>query len=258
MITEKDICCIIPYREADGYRKNNLFCVIDMLNNYFPEMKILVIEQDKEPTLESNNKFISEFIFNDKLFNKSWALNIGINLCDKKYCMLYDSDLLMRKEDLKQAFVLIDKYEVVKPFLYLYYLGENQSKKLYKDKEYKFENLEIESKTNRAGPISGGIIIFNKIALEKIGGWLENFEGFGGEDDGLDVKIRRFLSYKVLPLSCFHLYHSRCEANDYINHSNYQNNIDLFYKIHAMNNQELISMIEIQKKTNGNINKYRN
>ena len=256
MITEKDVCCIIPYRAADEYRKNNINCSTKILKNDFPQMDIFVVEQDEKPILNDNDIFKTKFLYNPGLFNKSWALNIGINSSDKEYCLLFDADLIIQKEGLEQAFSLIDKFEVVKPFSNIFNLTENQSKNCYTN-EIDFNNVEFISRNDRLGPIAGGIILTTKTAMNKVGLWHEGFQGYGAEDDAQSIKVNRFLSHITLPFTCLHLYHSRSGANDYINHSNYQNNIDLFYKIHAMNNVQLIEEMEKYRETNGNINKYR-
>jgi predicted glycosyltransferase involved in capsule biosynthesis len=55
----------------------------------------------------------------------------------------------------------------------------------------------------------GGTTIFKKEALEKIGGWPEEFFGWGAEDDAMSIKVKLFLKWKECDNICYHLFHER-------------------------------------------------
>ena len=222
-MNEKDISVIIPYRYLDDYRKNNLFCVINYMIEQFPEIDILVLEQDKAPTLQDNNKFFNMFIYNNGLFNRSWALNVGMKVCKNNYCLLLDGDLLMKKENLLECFNQIENFDSVVPYNERVILTEKQTK-LYYDKIDYFDKVEFEIKGGEPA-ISSGMWLVDKKKVQEIGGFCEKFQGYGGEDNEMGIRAIKFLQTKRMPFSTYHLYHPRDNKNDYINHNHYTRNV---------------------------------
>jgi predicted glycosyltransferase involved in capsule biosynthesis len=108
--------------------------------------------------------------------------------------------------------------------------------------------LENILKINRPGrgetdhqkvPLCGGICMFRKDAIIKIGGWNEEFWSWGGEDDFVSVKVKNFLNYVELPNKCYHLYHSRENPDMRL----YQRNLQILQKFAEMSKDEMIKTI---------------
>ena len=56
--------------------------------------------------------------------------------------------------------------------------------------------------------IEDGISIFKKEAIQKIGGWNEDFLGLGYSNKFQDMKITKMLNFKQMDFYGYHLHHS--------------------------------------------------
>jgi hypothetical protein len=53
-------------------------------------------------------------------------------------------------------------------------------------------------------------VVFSRTAFESVGGWDEEFVGWGGEDDMMTFKVEAAgLKTASMPFSCYHLWHPR-------------------------------------------------
>jgi predicted glycosyltransferase involved in capsule biosynthesis len=94
--------------------------------------------------------------------------------------------------------------------------------------------------------------IFRKEAFLRIGGYNEDFIGWGGEDDFMAVKVKNFLSWNEMPGRCYHLFHER-EAPDM---KWYQRNLQLLQKLGKLGKDELQRHIHGTLPKIGMKNKY--
>ena len=99
--------------------------------------------------------------------------------------------------------------------------------------------------------ICGGLSIFKKEAIDKIGGWNEEFWSWGGEDDYLTMVVKKYLTYKEMDHRCYHLYHER-EAPD---NTQYQKTLKLLNRLVKLSDQELNRYISSNKSKNSMLNK---
>jgi predicted glycosyltransferase involved in capsule biosynthesis len=100
--------------------------------------------------------------------------------------------------------------------------------------------------------ISGGIAMFRKDALVKIGGWSESFIGWGGEDDFQTLKVKNFLTWTELKARCYHFWHQK-QQPDAIN---YQKTLQILNQANSMTKEQLKNTINNSIKTIGMKNKY--
>ena len=69
---------IIPYRKSSSDREYALNFTINYLNKHFPDVEIIVVEQDNEPQEHNlTGNYRLEFTYNPGLFNRSWGMNCG-------------------------------------------------------------------------------------------------------------------------------------------------------------------------------------
>ena len=98
---------IIPYRsDKEGYRETNLKIVLQWLSN-FDDLEIIIVEQDAIRQLDRhilppNSKYF--FIFNQGIFNKAWALNVGFKKANGAVIATGDCDVVMNPASLAYAF----------------------------------------------------------------------------------------------------------------------------------------------------------
>jgi glycosyltransferase involved in cell wall biosynthesis len=242
---------IIAYRHKLD-RLTNLRRVIDCALG-FQGVELIIVEQDKSPKLPAYTLKGFKYIFtkSDLPFNKSWAFNVGTKHSSTNIIVFGDSDLLMEPQEFINAIRLLEQYESVNPYSRVIDLepGENG------------QPLDLLKKITRPGrgetdiqkiPFAGGIIMFRKEALMKIGGWSEDYIGWGAEDDYQSFKIKQFLSHIEVPNRCYHLYHEKVKPDMIF----YQRNLQLLNKLITYSPTDTMKYIANSAPKNGFKNKY--
>lgn len=243
---------IISYRH-NVERYNNLKRTLEWVNS-FSGVEVIVVEQDKHSKI-SNLKINAKHIFikSDMPFNKSWGFNVGTKYANSDIIIFGDSDLIMDPQKFIEAIQLIKEYEMVNPYNSVVDLTQQET------------NIQLSEiiKIDRPGrgetdiqkvPMCGGICIFRRDAINKIGGWYEQFIGWGGEDDFQAIKVKNFLTWAEVPGRCYHLYHDR-SAPDM---KWYQRNLQLLQKLGVMSKEELQKVINNSLQKLGMKNLYDN
>jgi hypothetical protein len=88
----------------------------------------------------------------------------------------------------------------------------------------------------------------------RIGGWCEEFIGWGAEDDFQTIKVENFLTHYEQKSRCYHLYHDR-EAPDM---KWYQRNLQLLQKYKSLSKEDIAKSINNSLKRIGMKNIYDN
>lgn len=240
---------VIPYRfQMD--RILNLRRVIDWLSG-FSGIEIIIVEQDSHSKISHLNlKANVVFIKNSGNFNKNWALNVGLKRAQTNTIAFGDSDLIMHPEHLIKSLEELGNYEYVNPYQSVIDLDPNESSLplgniLSIDRPGRGEN------DHQKVPMCGGINLFRKDALIKIGGFPENFWGWGAEDDAQDVFVKNFLSWKQMPFKCYHLWHQRNSPDM----SLYQKNLQTLAGFKNMSKEDLQKYINSSLPKIGLLNK---
>lgn len=198
---------IIGYRHTDD-RLRNLKSVLKWLKNF--DCEIIIVESDttskKELLTEFNFKHI--FVENNYPYNRSWMYNVGYKNSSTNFLLFGDADLIMKNEDLNKSIDLLTNYDCVNPYSTVLDLTEEETLNYLST-----ENIEELSKIEREGRLGtnmcGGLVAFTKKGFEEIGGWHEDFWGWGAEDDFMTIKVKHFLKYTDCTNRCYHLNHGK-------------------------------------------------
>ena len=243
---------IIAYRHSlDRY--TNLRRVLDWVNG-FTGSEVIVVEQDKHSKISHLNlpcKHI--FVKSDMPFNKSHAFNVGLKASSTKVIVFGDSDLIMRPDGFIESLNLLQTYEMVNPYRSVIDLTAQESA-LDLGQLVGIDRPGRGETDIQKVPLCGGICVFRRDAINKIGGWCEDFVGWGGEDDFQSVKVKHFLSWTELPHKCYHLFHERTAPDM----KWYQRNLQLLQKLGAMSREELYKLVAVSIPKIGMKNKYDN
>lgn len=217
-------CYVLLHRDSkDISRKRNLLYTISYVKSL--GFSVLVIEQDSEPFNEKICKELDVyygFIFNNSLFNRSWGFNCFRNFIDYDKVILADNDIILDHNILNSLESLLDECDAVRPFNGIVnHYDENDTNEF-------ILNRTISNKQNLVNifNMSGGVCSFRVDSFyNKIKGFDERFEGWGGEDDEMHYHLQksdlRICSYNNTGI---HLYHTR-NNNDGNWHSHYQQNV---------------------------------
>ncbi len=229
---------IIGYRyKADRYF--NLLRVLDWLYP-FQGVEIIIVEQDTQPRLQYKDLKCKYFFTKSDLpYNRSWAFNVGLKEATTNSVVFGDSDMVMEPQLLINSIIDLQSYEAVKPF--------DKFIDLTKDEV----NLPLGQLLNIIRPGRGeldhqktnfcsGQFAARKDSMIKIGGFPEEFVGWGGEDNLVSDKISRFLKSKQNIGRCYHLWHHQ-DPPDY---KFYSKNLQILNELVALNNQQMSMYIQ--------------
>lgn len=253
MIQPYSFTYVLGYRHKPD-RLNNLKRSLDWING-FKGVEVLLIEQDKHSKISHLNLRAKHIFLKSNIpYNRSWAFNVGIKYSNSPIIVFSDIDLIMDPNHFIEGLKNLQQYEMVNPYKSVIDLDPDES------------NLSLESilKIDRPGRgetdnqkinLCGGICMFRKDAIIKIGGWNEDFIGWGAEDDFLSIKVKNFLSYIEMPYKCYHLFHNRENLDMRL----YQRNLQLLQKFASISKEELWKTINpYTLKKIGMKNKYDN
>ena len=256
---------IITYRAADDpARRANLEAVLGWLRLQ-PLAEVIVVEQDVAPTLGDLASFPSLrslFAYNPGQFNKSWGFNIGVRASRGSLLAFGDADVLCRA--LPAA---VDSARsgapVVRAFSKAIDLDEAQSEMLRADLSCLGDPSFAAAAPDRTQsaeipPLCGGLVLFQRQFLALLGGWDERFLGWGGEDNAMDIKVRRACLRGVMLSESpgFHLAHRRVVANIGAD-PYYRSNLALLQQLRDMPDEALRRMCEVTLQLAGNPDMHR-
>lgn len=234
---------IIGYRHTPD-RLNNLRRVLDWIN-CFGGVDVIVVEQDEHSKISHLNLRCRHIFLKSKdLYNKSWSFNVASKYAKSNVIVFGDSDLIMDPNRFIDGLKLLDQYEMVNPYSSVVDLDASES-------NLQIEQLVLIDRPGRGEndhqkvPLCGGICMFRKDSINKIGGWNEDFIGWGGEDDFQSIKVKNFLTYSELPNKCYHLFHNRVQPDM----TAYQRNLQLLQTLSNLSKEDLV------KYTNKNLGK---
>ncbi|MBE9222154.1 hypothetical protein IQ215_05535 [Cyanobacterium stanieri LEGE 03274] len=194
---KNELTLIISYRQRQlgFYSFYNWFTSLHFgLKNI---VKIIFIESDTQPTLaiqEKIEKIGASYFFvqNNGVFHKTALLNHGLNLVDTKYLMAYDIDLIPHNNSLfthleiakKSSFFLVTGYRLMvqQPLVD----NKNDLNFIVEQSAIAPEDQPSALKKHLTSHERFGVLpLFRTEELQKIGGWDENFIGWGGEDQDI-------------------------------------------------------------------------
>lgn len=244
---------IIAYKHRAD-RIHNLRRVLDWVSG-FAGVEVIIVEQDDKPRLDSFTTKGIKYVFTktEQMFNKAWSFNVGLKFATTDVIVFGDCDLIMDPQKMIESLKMLEYYECVSPYSRVIDLNQQEA-------NLPIEQLQMINRPGRGETdiqkicLAGGIIMYRREAIMKIGGWCEDFIGWGGEDDFQTMKVKNFLSWTELKARCFHLYHSRPQPDQ----KWYQRNLQLLQKVSTLNKDQLQKMILNHSPKIGWKNKYDN
>lgn len=241
---------VIGYRHRMD-RLSNLKRVLEWING-FNGVEVLLIEQDRHSKVKNLNLRAKHiFVKSDMPYNRSWAFNIALKYAQSPILVFGDSDLMMNPNEFIEGLKALQNHEMVSPYYSVVDLTQqesgldfNQILQINRPGRGETDNQKIN--------ISGGIAMFRRDAISRIGGWNEDFIGWGGEDDFQTMKLKNFLSWTELKYRCYHLYHAK-EQPDM---KWYQRNLQILNSTAKFTKEDMAKHINMTIPKIGMINKY--
>ena len=121
-------------------------------------------------------------------------------------------------------------------------------------------SLAMDRNRKKAGEylcFSGGITLFKKTFYEKVGGFDERFEGWGAEDDAMDIKIKAITS-QIITIEdqlAYHLWHPRNAQRK--NNFYYKKNSQLLRAYYRMERADFITLCHMHRNSMGRKNRIK-
>jgi len=248
----------------DPTRRANLDAVLEWLGLIQPA-EIILVEQDVAPSLgdlPGLPGLRSLFAYNPGAFRKSWGFNIGARVAAGSVLAFGDADVICGSLPAAIAHCR-SGVPVVRPFNGIRDLDQAQSAVVRDDLSALRDPGFGKRPANRAAagevpPICGALILFRREFFSVLGGWDERFVGWGGEDDAMDIKIRRArIDPAVLNATDgFHLWHERANAN-IVESPDYRQNLALLEQLRTLSEESLRRFCEVSGQLGGNPEMFR-
>jgi hypothetical protein len=189
--------------------------------------RVTVVETDDEPRAGAALGGLSDryiFGFNPSIFNKSWAVNLGLQASSSSAeltCVL-DADILVERSFIRvNATRLAGDHDAHLPYQHMYSLDEPASARAIGTRLGAASSRPGSGAAGAAGVDPAGLrgLLLRETpgacmwartdVLRGLGGFDERFEGWGGEDDDVVFRLRRNARLVRYDDQLLHLSHPR-------------------------------------------------
>jgi len=261
-MTLDNLTFIIPLGIETKDRLRNFLFTSSYLLKICPTANFIIHEMGDESHIDGIEHATMTKMFTktpkiDKIFYKTWCINRALEKVKTKVVCIYDVDVLIPLKSIENSYkeIMENDFDMVLPYTY----GLYQKMILnYNECEIFKNTLNFDDFKNIKQNLSyyGHVQFFNTKTYCNLGGENEDIIGWGPEDQEKLYKMQVFGNkVKYLDNSfVWHIEHERINPN-VEQTENYKKNMNVFYTIKNMTNNEKIKYYELQKnKLNSKIN----
>lgn len=173
------------------------------------DIECIVIEQSSSPqVLDQLPTWVRSLhlpVTADFPFSRSWAFNVGARAASGDLLVFHDNDMLIPTAYTEELVRHHEAgYDVINLKRFVFYLDERQTERV-------FQGLDLQDVKTRVvvqNLEGGGSLAVDREAFFELGGFDEEFVGWGGEDNEFWERshLRAVWSYGYLPI--VHLWHA--------------------------------------------------
>ncbi|HVO10128.1 MAG TPA: galactosyltransferase-related protein [Vicinamibacteria bacterium] len=168
--------------------------------------RMVVVEQDATHTEMGADAVVS--LPDPGPFNRSACFDAGVraqrDLAPREPILFTDCDVLCSPESLRASLAALDRHDAVSPYKTLIELSREASQAVY------LGTAPGEGVPRTGLNLTGGAVLMTHWAFRECGGWDEEMEGWGGEDDLMSNKIVKLgIRHLFLSFTAHHLWHDR-------------------------------------------------
>jgi predicted glycosyltransferase involved in capsule biosynthesis len=269
------ITFVTHLRYDNDDRLKNLETIINYYSANLSDIEFIFVEDDKEhnkifdtfPFIKGITSFY--FIKNDNVYHRTHALNFGIKMAKADIVVSLDADCIVPIDSIKMCEkAIIDGAAIAWPFngcfidvnsdIHNTFINTNYNYNTLLsglDKQYtlplltRYNGYYVRCTNMNGSGHVGGAVMFNKNSFIAIGGYNENFIGWGYEDNDVVTRLNKlnFKNFRDLKDEsiCFHLFHKEAIRAE---NPFYQHNINEIRKIDGMSKEEIQKYISSWKQ----------
>lgn len=204
------ISYVIPCRNID--RGGAIRTVIDGIRSQmFPNIEIIIVEHDSANNIDVDKLQPVKYalVLEQSPFNKSKAFNLGVSMATSPYVVLHDADMIVAKNYTSTVYNKLQECEACHLGCTVIYTNRNATDEI-------IANGIIDTSTNCdrvVGYYEGGSLACHTKVYWRIGGFNEDFVGYGCEDTEFYNRLSKnskWLENRTFDL--VHLWHSRTDG----------------------------------------------
>jgi len=264
-----DVCVIVPFYASDKHRTDNLLCVLKHYAS-LTDVEILLVEQGTQPiALPALPRCVKRmFLINPEAsqpggFNKSWGSNVAVRQTSRAILILMDADMLVDLNALIQAIKLTRTRTVAtNPFERWHDLELPATQAIRQQdntSSIDFKAVQGSAKRREREELNfcGGAFLVRRETYLQLGGYDERYVGWGGEDNCMDVKLKRsgHPLGQVKDSTAIHLWHPQSTATTF-EQPHYACNLKMVQELIACDPVQFKFMCELQRQLAGHPRKY--
>ena len=221
-----NVSILIPFVSDDETRNEAFKWIKNFYENTLPGVEICIGEAAAEP------------------FSKSKAVNHAASLATRDIFVIADSDIFYDPSLILQSIKLLESHPWVIPYQRVYNLDIESTQELLKHEP----NWPIPfAYTGRQRPQMGwgGVNILPRQHFERVAGFDERFQGWGGEDDAFAFSLNHLFGLPFrIDATIFHLWHPAGILSHYMSNRTY-------LQAYLAGPQSVINEIEKRKNQEG-------
>lgn len=204
------VSVVIPYRELQ--RNESLKTIIENIRaSRFPVIDIALVEQDDHSKVSSIDlgKVTKILVPNGRLplFNKSLAFNVGVQNAIYDKVILHDADIIATAKYVDDVYNVLNNSPACHIGKTVVYANQETTHLVNADKTVSHAKCE-----RIVGYFEGGSLAVTKSAYWQVGGFNEDFYGYGCEDCEFFARLSSISNFCNSRVHGFlHLWHPRAD-----------------------------------------------
>lgn len=109
----KQTAVIIAYQNRVDSSLHNLLFLVRFYQQYLPGITVVVVEQDREPTLKQAALAQCQYLFlpNDGLFDRKACFKAGMEIIGSSFLIFSDSDVFVEEWDIRGNLAMCQQYD---------------------------------------------------------------------------------------------------------------------------------------------------
>jgi predicted glycosyltransferase involved in capsule biosynthesis len=205
-----EVTFVVPFQGT--VRSLSIITVIQNVRaQKYPRVEIIAVEQDEKEQVRFNKKCLRYFLAKPprrQAFTKSIAFNLGVSKASCKNIVLHDADMLVQADYTQRVMKILQEYDSCHIGSRVMYMNAKSTNQI--NREHQVTPLLVD---RSVGYFEGGSLACKKEKFSYIGGFNEEFVGYGVEDCEFFERLKALTNmYDKRNIDLLHLAHGRSDG----------------------------------------------